>query len=37
MVGFLQQMIFPMELLLAVTIYVIPLRMRRQGGYCHLR
>lgn len=31
MLGFLQQMIFPMELLLAVTIYVIPLRMRRQG------
>ena len=31
MLGFLQLLIFPMELLLAVTIYVIPLRMRRQG------
>ena len=33
MLGFLQQLIFPMELLLAVTIYVIPLRMRRQGAW----
>lgn len=33
MLAFLHQFIFPMELFLAVLIYVLPLRIRKGGGW----
>ena len=33
MLAFLHQFIFPMELFLAILIYVLPLRIRKGGGW----